>query len=377
MALAVAITAVVVYLATSALGSWRQRAADAARFAWLDWPLHRGGQTLTWSPDGTCVAYEARGQHGGPDLRVRRLDTVPYGTVPVFTGYPLDRSLVATRGDEWAPAWSPDGARIAYRSGDSLCVVGVDTSGSPRPVGRGEVVSGRQTVLSDPVWSPDGRSLALIWSAPNDGGYEVGCFVEGGARGEPWAPTVVGHCDDRVGPPSVDFTPSSDALLFTGSVDGEPGLWLAPLNGGPHRLVVERGWLWSANCSPDGARVAFISRYGGDLPPARVCVAPLGGGEVLAVSPSDAECGAPEWSPDGKRLAFVMRVDNRPGEVVFAESPGGTWADGDLVVSAAPVMSGAIGRLSWSPVGRRLAVAQAPSLSFSTSLWVSDLGPPS
>ena len=61
--------------------------------------------------------------------------------------------------------------------------------------------------------------------------------------------------------------------------------------------------------SPDGGRLAFVSKRKGDTPGATIRVAPVGsGGEVRTVAEWDEGIDAMEWSPDGATLAFGART---------------------------------------------------------------------
>lgn len=73
--------------------------------------------------------------------------------------------------DDGAPAWSPDGSRLAYEHADALCVADVAGGLATRVVGGDP---------SDPAWSPDGALIAfsrsdgdrpsLVWTVPPSGG---------------------------------------------------------------------------------------------------------------------------------------------------------------------------------------------------------------
>jgi Tol biopolymer transport system component len=84
----------------------RQRRRLAGRF----------GTHLSWSPDGSTLAFEIRGI--SPDLNA------DIGTVDVETG--KRRTLTHDPGDEFAPAWSPDGREIAYVANTEIWLMDAD-----------------------------------------------------------------------------------------------------------------------------------------------------------------------------------------------------------------------------------------------------------
>ena len=56
--------------------------------------------------------------------------------------------------------------------------------------------------------------------------------------------------------------------------------------------------------SPDGTRIAFASNRTG---PFEIWLADADGGNVRQLTDLRAICRHPRWSPDGRRLAFVVR----------------------------------------------------------------------
>jgi hypothetical protein len=91
--------------------------------------------SLTWSPDGTRIAYST----WGGEAFVLQVESGEQAQLPL-------------NGLAGGLSWSPDGTRIAYstRSGD-LFVMGIDGS-TITPIGTGSL----------PDWSPDGNRIAVV-----------------------------------------------------------------------------------------------------------------------------------------------------------------------------------------------------------------------
>ena len=97
----------------------------------------------TWSPDGARLAFIST-RNGNAELYV--MDA---------TGESVQR-LTNTPGAEAYPVWSPDGSELAYSSGSPATLFVVGAWGStPLNVSND---AGRSNV--DPTWSPDGRRIA-------------------------------------------------------------------------------------------------------------------------------------------------------------------------------------------------------------------------
>src|SRR5579859_4076829 len=74
----------------------------------------------------------------------------------------------------------------------------------------------------------------------------------------------------------------------------------------------------SPEWSPDGRRLAFISRVG---PADQVFVTELSTGQTTQVSAVPDGASSPAWAPDGSRIAFLGTVRSDPGAVVDDPRP--------------------------------------------------------
>lgn len=243
------------------------------------------------------------------------------------------------------PDLSPDGRRVAFtlseaddhhdRVASSVWVVDVDGSRAPRRFTEGPADHGAE-------WSPDGRWLAFISEDPDrplDAHLRL-ASAEGGAPSRlaqlpgpveqlSWGPDssfLVVAC--RVGVPDPEKQTAAQRNQprvvrgLAARLDGRG--WR---EGRLHLFVVHRGdgevrQLTSgefdhldATVSPDGRKVAFASdrsRRRDDHQNSRdIWVISLRGGRPRRLSWGRGDAMAPLWSPDGTRIAFAGRNDDR------------------------------------------------------------------
>ena len=187
-----------------------------------------------------------------------------------------------------APAFSPDGSRIAFLKSDGsksqVCLL-------PLSGGEPDQLTSLPGGAGHPVWSPDGRSIAF--SAPVDRRSP-----DAGERGSSQAPIVI----DRLG-----F--KEDGRGFTGTVRAH--LHVLDVDTGEVRQVTDGDW--EANqpaWSPDSSHLAFSARMAerGDINlTSAAYIVDLGdhGATPQTVGPEHGVMGAITWTPDGASLVVV------------------------------------------------------------------------
>jgi WD40-like Beta Propeller Repeat len=133
------------------------------------------GESPTWAPDGSRIAYVTSGIEGGAELSTISSSG---GAPTVLTS---DLPGVPPIGGGFAsPAWSPDGTTIAYVSWSSASIsvtsslAMINVNGTQDRV-VGGLGTGEGGIPSPLSWCPDGRCL-LVGTSLDSGGSATGGF---------------------------------------------------------------------------------------------------------------------------------------------------------------------------------------------------------
>jgi dipeptidyl aminopeptidase/acylaminoacyl peptidase len=123
----------------------------------------------------------------------------------------------------------------------------------------------------------------------------------------------------RVGAPVLSPDGARAAYAVTAyegdEMKANADLWLVDVtSGASRRLTANKASDTSPAFSPDGRRLAFLSKREGDVA-AQLYVLPLDGGEADRLTDLPTAASNPKWFPDGARIAFLANV------VAGAESP--------------------------------------------------------
>ena len=384
----------VVALATVVAYRWHRphRTQEEAALTAVPFTALRGRATSpAFSPDGSRIAFVWNGDptSGGKgfDLYVKAL-----GSETLLR--------LTRRPSKWiSPAWSPDGTQIAFHrmAGADTGIYVVPALGGPERKLLSTRLLGRETPFSIIGWSPDGKWLALADVLPEKenvvGSYLLStetletkripnsqkCIGEGLPAfshngeylaywclrsaydavlyslpirgGQPktissfrafpngltWSAddkkliyslsnSLGSGLSDELGEVTVE-NGSTKQLAFAGNAMGPTvssqgnklaysslftnlEIWRRDLlqpESPAVELIPSSRAQWDAQYSPDGKRIAFVSTRSGLQ---GVWISSDDGANLVQISNPNYESGSPQWSPDGNKIAF----DSHPGK---------------------------------------------------------------
>lgn len=315
-----------------------------------------------WSPDGTQIAFlrdsaQSRSEVcvvpalGGPERQVAEINGDWIG---LFDGYldwsadgrwlitsdhateddPYSLTLLALDGGEarrlttppppalgdGSPAVSPDGRTLAFLRCSSILVCDVYSqalSRDLRPEGDPKRATFHNSSVRRPMWTADGRTIlypygetgsVTLWQVPLTGGRPPEMASPAGQVGYQ---ATISRQGDRM-------------AWVQGYVDQEIyRVEINALKGGSEsavRIAPSTRAEFDVEVSPDGRRLAFISRRSGS---AEVWVSNADGSSpVQLTSFGGPHVTTPRWSPEGRWIAFDARV-KADGDIYVVSAGGG------------------------------------------------------
>ncbi|QKS02045.1 S9 family peptidase [Sphingomonas sp. CL5.1] len=177
---------------------------------------------------------------------------------------------------------------------------------APRRLTDGTADDGQD--LSELAFSPDGRVLAWVRGAVEHNSWANGLPAANPASAvtqpkiEIWA-SIDGGAPVKVAEGEEPAISASGRIAFI----RDNQAWIVGADGKdkPEKLFYDRGKVSELTWSPDGTRLAFVSRRGDHS-----FIGVYAGADhpIIWLAPATAFDDSPVWSPDGRRVAFARRT---------------------------------------------------------------------
>ncbi len=328
--------------------------AVTSTFTLDDIPKLVGVSNVAIAPDGKQIAFVVSRQNLKTDKNEPTLEL--YDVASKST-----RALTFERTGLSSPAWSPDGAKIAflanYGSGADVKqqVWIMDLRGGD-PV----VVTKAPEGVEEFAWRPDGGAIAYV--APDEAANKK---------------DVEKHLDSFV---------VGDQAYNDRSAPTSNHLWLLTINGdgtGDSRRLTSGTWsLPSAqppsspgppiSWSPDGKSIVFTkmpNAYDADSDGAVICKLDVASGNIAPLTSHGKFEGFGEYSPDGAHIAYwyPQNGDNAAvNEIYVAPASGGDGAD-----VTSDVIDTNVQRFIWMPDSKSLLISGHKGTD--AALWIKPL----
>ncbi|MBI1786471.1 MAG: PD40 domain-containing protein [Acidobacteria bacterium] len=269
------------------------------------------GVDVAWTADAQRLAVIDRDSPGEP---------LGIFLVSIATG---EKRRLTLPGDPKAgdsyPAFSPDGRSVAFfrcstGRGCSICIA--PGSGTPAAA----QTHCRQTGASDPagmVWTPNGR--VLVFGCNRGGGYGLWRMAAGPGflRAEP---VRVAGVEEPASFPSIGRDSRGGLRLAFQRIAIDLDIWRLDAPGAtPTRLIASTRWDIAPQFSPDGRRIAFASDRSGSM---QVWACDDQGANPMQLTSLGVAASSPRWSPDGRRIVFESS-DGANRDIYWVAAEGG------------------------------------------------------
>jgi len=285
------------------------------------------------SPDGQWVAYTVSSNDSAKDKRNSNIWMVSMDGKQTV-------QLTNSPDNESNPRWSPDGKYVSFtaaRQGATSQVWLLDRRG-----GEGQKLTDTKGDLVDYSWSPDGKKLVLMMKDPKDT-----------SKRKPPEPYVINKFKFKQDITGYQYDTSRTHLYL---FDVAAKKITQQLTSG---VYSEADAAWS----PDGTKIAFVSNRTQD--PDRNentdiwIIDTIRGSAAKKLTAWNGGDADPQWSPDGKTIAYVRTTSDATYEMYDQTSLCIINANGGEPKSLSLSLDRPVTNPRWSKDGKSVAVLVA------------------
>ncbi|HEY6064752.1 MAG TPA: S9 family peptidase [Thermoanaerobaculia bacterium] len=237
------------------------------------------------SPDGKRVAWVRKIPNATGAWKLAAVQVADLAS-PKPAGRSVTGGADGPPHDERWPAWSPDSSRIAFLS-DAAVAGQRQLWVAPAAGGPSKRLTDVKGQLSDPRWSPDGRSIAVL-------------FVEGSAQ-ETGALTA--------------YKP--DAGVVAETIEEQRIAVVDAATGRLRSVSPANLYVYDYDWSPDGRTFAAEAAEGSGTNNywiAQLYTVDAQSGKTESIWKPPLQIACPRWSPDGKEVAVIHGIMSDEGQ---------------------------------------------------------------
>jgi Tol biopolymer transport system component len=286
-----------------------------------------------WAPDGTRIAFVGSAGGKGQIFVVR----------PDGGGLTQVTHVRSRNAGVGAPVWSPDGTRIAYVDEENFRLMVMNADGTGLRALAGSVSED----FPMPSWSPDGTRLTFLRGEVENSRISI---VGADGRGLRTLKRV--RLDSSEGG-APKWSPDGRRIAFVHAARDQFAVYVIRPDGtGLRRIdrcLFEPAW------SPDGKALACwgyrFGERGRTFPAIRLAAVDGGSNRPIDRTRTSARLHDLTWAPDGTKLAYIRTERNRESLYTIDANGQRTRRLGSSQLIVPPI--------AWSPDGARIAFAPA------------------
>ena len=238
--------------------------------------------TPAWSPDGRQLVFRTT-RDSNDEIYIMNADGSGQTS--------LSRSLTT---EERSPEWGPDGQRIALASlqGEILDVFILSVNPTKLNDNQTDWINLTGNSLGGdeyPAWSPDGTKIAF--QSYRDGNWEIYVMNTDGSEQT--------RLTDNPGEDTLPaWSPDSSGLVFNSATVGYTDIYVINVDGtGLTQLTSDPAPEYDPSWSPDGSMIAFTRAIDEDPRSAHIYLMQANGSEQRQITDTPASDWNPVWQP--------------------------------------------------------------------------------